>query len=185
MNVCLITLGCPKNTVEGESIAGLLKGHGYGLTTDISVADAAIVHTCSFIADARDESSQFIKALTRLRRKGSLQKLIVSGCMGQEMGKKNIAAFPGVDSVIGTGELKRLPELLAGGPMVIETSPGGLLETSSPRLLSSLLPSTYLRIAEGCSHRCSFCLIPSLRGPYRSRTMESILKEAASLSGQG
>lgn len=183
--VCLITLGCPKNIVEGENIAGILRGQGWELTTDIRAATSAIVHTCSFIADASEESSKTIKSLARLKKHGNLKKIIVSGCMVQKEGEKIESLFPFADGFIGTGNLERISELLGDGRKFISAPAGGLTESLYPRLLSSSLPSAYLRISEGCNHRCSFCVIPGLRGAYRSRTMESIIREADELSACG
>lgn len=182
--ICLIALGCPKNVVEGESLAGVLRSAGWELTTDLESADCALVHTCSFISDARSESAQTIESLGRLKAQGILKKIVVTGCMVQDEGKAIVSRFPEVDCFIGTGSLHRINEFIASGTAYQATKPGGLLETASPRLLSSALPSTYLRLAEGCNHRCSFCVIPKLRGQYRSRTMASVVREAQSLAGR-
>jgi ribosomal protein S12 methylthiotransferase len=185
-SVCIITLGCPKNVVEGEQIAGLLHDAGLRLTTDIGAADYALVHTCSFIADARAESENVIRQLLRLRQSGWLKKLLVSGCLVQADGKEVQRLYPEIDGFIGTGELHRIGELFNDGtPPFIVGKPGGLLESPSPRLLSSSLPSAYLRLSEGCNHRCSFCIIPQLRGKYRSRKKGTVLAEASSLAAQG
>ncbi|MHB9154126.1 MAG: 30S ribosomal protein S12 methylthiotransferase RimO [Endomicrobiales bacterium] len=183
--ISLITLGCAKNIVEGESIAGLLESQGLSLTTRIEEAEYALIHTCSFIADARAESAGTIRAVARLKRKGRLKKLFVSGCLVQAEKEKIQALFPEVDGFIGTGQLERLPELIGGTTRLICGKPGGLLETETPRMLSSALPSAYLRLSEGCNHRCSFCLIPSLRGRYHSRSISSIVGEAEALAENG
>jgi len=187
--LCLIALGCPKNIVESESMAGLLEAQGVALTTDISEADYALVHTCSFIADARGESAAMIRRLSRLKKQGRLERLFVSGCFVQSEGKDVLRQFPEIDGCIGTGELERIREFFAGdgarGARYIETPAGGLLESPAPRLLSSSLPSAYLRLSEGCGHRCSFCIIPRLRGKYRSRSMGSVVAEARALGQAG
>lgn len=183
--LCLIALGCPKNTVEAEGMAGLLSSRGITLTTDIAAADYALVHTCSFINDARDESSRAIRALSRLKEEGKLEKIFVTGCLVQQEGKKIAELFPTVDGFIGTGELDKLPGLIRGGPRILCGKAGGLLDPGAPRLLSSSLPSAYLRLAEGCNHRCGFCLIPRLRGKYVSRPEGSILREAEELAECG
>jgi ribosomal protein S12 methylthiotransferase len=183
--ICLLTLGCPKNVVEGETLAGLLANSGWGLTTDLNKASAAIVHTCSFIKDARNESAGVIKALSDLRRNNKLEKLIVSGCMVQGDGKALLNEFKYVDGFIGTGGLQNITKLLSGEKDFILGSPGGLVESPFPRLLSSELATAYIRIAEGCSHRCSFCSIPSLRGRYKSRSIKSVVSEAEELSNNG
>lgn len=183
--VSIITLGCPKNIVEGENIAGLIKESGFDLMPDLKDADIAVVHTCSFISDADRESADVIKRLSQLRQSGRLKKLFVTGCLVQKEGKNIIAKFPDVDSFVGTGNLHRLPEIIDSNEKLVLGKPGGYLEGTSKRLLSSALPSAYLRIAEGCSHRCSFCIIPKLRGRYKSRNMKSIVREAEELAGQG
>lgn len=184
-SVCLVVMGCPKNEVEGEHIAGLLREAGYRITADLSTTDIAVVHTCSFIGDARDESSRIIRELSAMKRAGTLKKLVVAGCLVQDEGTAITAQFPHVDVFTGTGQLHRLPELIAGTGGFFAGKPGGFLESSAPRLLSSSLPVAYLRIAEGCNHRCSFCVIPRLRGPYRSRSRVSILQEARELAANG
>ena len=183
--ICLITLGCPKNIVEGESIAGLLSAGGWELTTDLSAADAAVIHTCSFISDAKKESEEVINSLLRLKNKSRLKTLAVTGCLVQREGRSLKNRFKGVDIFIGTGSLESLPGLLEKGVGFDIAKPGGLLESSVPRLLSSTLPSAYLRIAEGCNHKCSFCIIPGLRGIYKSRRRGDILGEAKYLAACG
>ncbi len=186
MNVCLFVLGCPKNIVEGEGMAALVTKAGHVLTTDISSADAAIVHTCSFVRDAKHESWSYIHKLAGLKAAGRLKKLIVTGCMAQEEGKKLLEMTPEIDVVLGTGQLSQLAKtLLLDEPFVSCKSPGGLLEAQRGRILSSSLPSTYIRIAEGCNHTCSFCVIPSLRGAYQSRSSASIMREAQALAAAG
>lgn len=183
--ICLVTLGCPKNIVEGESIAGLLRAGGWELTTNLTDADAAVIHTCSFISDAKKESEDVINSLSRLKIKGKLKTIAVTGCLVQREGKSLREKFKGVDVFIGTGALGSLTDLLEKGAGLDITRPGGLLESSVPRLLSSSLPSAYLRIAEGCNHKCSFCIIPGLRGRYKSRKKEDILSEAKDLADCG
>lgn len=182
---CIITLGCPKNTVEGEKMAGALDNSGWALTTDLSDCDAAVIHTCSFIKDAKKESEEAIRAVSRLKKQGGALRLVVTGCMAQELGRKLFKSFPGVDGVIGTGSLDMLVPVLNGERSEALGKPGGLLESAYPRLLSSNGPSAYLRIAEGCGHKCSFCVIPSLRGPYRSRRPGDVASECASLAANG
>lgn len=176
--ISLITLGCPKNIVESESIAGILKNNGYLITTDIPKADVVLVHTCSFIQDAKNESEEVIRSLIELKEKQLVKKIIVSGCLVQELGKKIKNYFRNVDSFVGTGELDKILKAVKFSNKDYINHAGGLLETSYQRELSSKLPSTYLRIAEGCNHKCSFCIIPKLRGKYKSREINSIFKEA-------
>jgi ribosomal protein S12 methylthiotransferase len=181
---CLVTLGCPKNIVEGEHLAGALAKAGCTLVTTLEDADIAIVHTCAFIADARSESVAVIKTLTDMKKDGRLEKIIVTGCLVQEEGKRIVGLYPGIDAFLGTGQLDRLGDVLRGTAATVIGRPGGLLE-SPQRFLSSGLPTAYLKIAEGCNHRCGFCIIPRLCGRYHSRRMESITAEARSLTKAG
>ncbi len=183
--VALITLGCPKNIVEGEQMAGILQAQGFSLTTDLAHADIAVIHTCSFIGDARNESSRMIRSLVQRKKLGRLKKVIVTGCFVQDEGKQIMRLFPGVDGFMGTGTLGSLGSFIESSDRYCVGSAGGLLESSATRLLSSALPSAYVRIAEGCNHRCSFCTIPRLRGRYVSRSMSSVVAEARQLADIG
>jgi len=183
--ICLITLGCPKNVVEGESIAGLLRQGGWELTTDLASADTAVVHTCSFISDAKKESEDAIDALCALKKSGALKQIAVTGCLVQKEGRALQKKFREVDVFAGTGSMGGIVSLLSRGRAFELGQPGGLLEPGAPRLLSSALPSAYLRVAEGCGHKCTFCIIPRLRGSYKSRAKESVLAEAEELVACG
>lgn len=185
--LCLVTLGCPKNIVEGEHIAGLLESKGWTLTTDILHADTAVVHTCSFIADAKKESEEAIKAFSAIKRSKRLRLLAVTGCLAQREGSAFKERFPEIDVIAGTGAeaIRALPSALGAGRGVMVSKPGGFLDPDTPRLLSSTLPSAYLRVAEGCNHKCGFCVIPSLRGRYHSRRRENIIREAKGLAACG
>lgn len=184
-NACIVTLGCPKNTVEGEKLAGLLRSRGWELSTRVGAGSSVIVHTCSFIKDARDESEKTIASLAALKRKGFLKALYVTGCLAQEERGALLKRFKDADGALGTGELHKLPDMLLGKGVNPHFTPGGLLETGKERLLSSSGPSAYLRIAEGCNHTCSFCVIPKLRGRYKSRQIGSIIREAETLAERG
>jgi ribosomal protein S12 methylthiotransferase len=184
-NVCLITLGCPKNIVEGENILGIIRKKGYTLTADLKTAGTVIVHTCSFIEDARNESIDTIRAISKLKENGTIQKLIVTGCMVQDE-KRNIQnIFPSADSFVGTGELHNIDSVLDVDACYKVSGPGGLMLPKAGRVLSSDLPVAYLKLSEGCNHRCSFCIIPQLRGRYRSRNIGSVVSEADSLAQKG
>jgi ribosomal protein S12 methylthiotransferase len=184
-SVCLVTLGCPKNVVEGESIAGLLSFSGWDLTTDIYKTDIAVVHTCSFINDAKSESISVIANLLKLKKKGVLKRVIVTGCMVQSDKDLLLRRFPGIDGFVGTGRLEMLPEVIRKRKKLLTGGPGGILESNYPRLISTNTASTYLRIAEGCNHKCAYCLIPSIRGSYKSRAMKSLFEETCQLAEEG
>ena len=179
----VIVLGCPKNTVEAEYLLGILKNKGFLLTGDVRDADAVIIHTCSFIHDARAESEECIKNILLLKKKKDV-KVYVSGCLPQLLKEEIIKKFPLIDGYAGTGALDKLPDLLLNKKSGNLFKPGGLND-SKYRVLSSHLPSAYLKIAEGCDHRCSFCIIPGLRGKFTSRKTESLYNEARSLARAG
>lgn len=179
----VVTLGCPKNTVEAEYLLGILQNKGFGLTGDVNDADVVIIHTCSFINDARLESEQAIKNITTLKKNKNI-KIYVSGCLPQLLGEKTPELFPEIDGFVGTGALEKLPSLIKKNSPGRLLNPGGLND-SPYRILSSPLPSAYLKIAEGCNHRCSFCIIPGLRGNYQSRSIDSLTEEAKVLVSEG
>ncbi|MCL2485566.1 MAG: 30S ribosomal protein S12 methylthiotransferase RimO [Endomicrobia bacterium] len=183
--VAVITLGCPKNTVEAEYLLGILQNKGYILTNNMQEADIAVIHTCSFIRDAREESENCIKKILELKSEKAL-KVYVSGCLPQLLKEKFADIFPGVDGFTGTGDFSKIPQLISCENKADKSflKPGGLND-SRFRVLSSHLPVAYLKIAEGCNHSCSFCIIPSLRGKYTSRTISSLADEAKALADSG
>ena len=187
--VCLISLGCPKNLVDSEVILGLLSKEGYVLTPDPSEAEILIVNTCSFIEDATKEALQTILQMARYKEKGMCRSLVVSGCLPQRYGRGLEKELPEVDLFIGTGSFQKLPELLAKAPgrrqkSFLSGSPF-LYDEHTPRILSTPSSTAYLKIAEGCARRCTFCTVPKIRGPYRSRRIQSILDEGKRLADQG
>ncbi|MDR3048320.1 MAG: 30S ribosomal protein S12 methylthiotransferase RimO [Elusimicrobiota bacterium] len=185
MKASIIVLGCPKNIVESEYMLGILKEQGFQISSDLKEADIAIVHTCSFIDSARKESEKSIKNLINLKRNGVPNlKIFVSGCLPQLLKESLIIKFPQIDGYIGTGSLNKLPNIIKSQKQIDIGRAGGL-RTAKNRILSSNLPYAYLKIAEGCNHNCSFCIIPKLRGKYCSRSMQSLLKEAQGLADAG
>lgn len=183
--VSIITLGCAKNQVDTENLAGLLKKRGYEIDANPENADAIVVHTCSFIEAAKRESVETILGAARL--KGDKKKLIVTGCMVQQHGKEMLEELPEVDAFLGTGQLAQVPDFLdkPRARFLDRTNPGGLMDPDAPRLLKNTGPTANLRLSEGCSHPCSFCVIPKLRGGVQSRPEETILTEAKQLAAQG
>ena len=181
----LISLGCPKNLVDSEVMLGLLRESGYELTTDEEEADIFIVNTCSFIEPARHES---VGVINRFLDGG--KKLVVTGCLAQQYADELAEELPEISALIGTGEFHRIVEicdLLDGNAhTLIEVSPPQYLyDQFTPRILATPRHYAYLKIAEGCDNRCSFCTIPQLRGKHRSRTLDSLLIEARSLAQKG
>src|ERR1044071_3854307 len=181
--VSIITLGCAKN--DTENLSGLLTKKGFVMEKDSEKADAIVVHTCSFIEAAKKESVQTILEAARL--KSGNKKLIVTGCMVQQHGKEMMEEMPEVDAFLGTGQLNKVADFLENPrPRFLDrTNPGGLTDPDAPRVLESKGPTATLRLSEGCSHPCSFCVIPKLRGNLQSRPEEKILNEARVLADQG
>ena len=183
--VSIITLGCAKNTNDTENLSGLLKKQGFTVEKDAAEADAIVVHTCSFIEAAKKESIQTILDAAKL--KGQTKKLFVTGCMVQQHGKEMMVELPEVDAFLGTGQLSQIPDLLKNPRQrfLDRTNPGGLTDPDAERDLSGTGPTANLRLSEGCSHPCSFCVIPKLRGGLQSRPEEKILEEVRGLAAKG
>jgi ribosomal protein S12 methylthiotransferase len=184
--VFLTSLGCPKNLVDSEVILGLLANDGLVPTPSLDEADVVIINTCAFIQEAVQESIEAILEAAKAKEKGRCKKLIVTGCLPQRYGKKLAQEIPEVDLWVGTGEFPQIPQLLKGGePVALIEKPRYLYDHRTPRMITNNLHSVYVKIAEGCFHACSFCLIPRLRGPYRSRGMDSIIQEVEQLVAGG
>ena len=187
--VFLINLGCAKNLVDSEHILGLIKEEGYDITDDPSDAEIAIVNTCAFIRPAVEESIDTILGLASLKEKGSLRLLVVAGCFVQRYGRKLLREIPEVDGWLGTGQIYRIGEVLRAtedsSPIILLDRPCFLADHRSPRVQTTPFYSAFLKIAEGCSHPCSFCIVPSLRGPFRSRTVGSLFIEAQKMVERG
>ena len=189
-NVFLINLGCAKNLVDSEHILGLIKQEdGFDITGDPIGADIAIVNTCAFIKPAVEESIDTILELTSLKEQGHLERLLVVGCFVQRYGKKLLREIPEVDGWLGTGQINRIREVLRAehdnSPILLITRPDFLADHSAPRVQATPFYSAYLKIAEGCSHHCSYCIIPALRGQFRSRTVDSLFIEAREMVERG
>jgi len=186
----LISLGCPKNLVDSEIMMGIIKDEGFEITTDLQTAHIIIVNTCAFIGDAKEEAVTTILDAAQYKNDGNLECLIVTGCLAERYKEEIIKEIPEVDIVIGTGSIGKLAEIIENRsknnlPQRIYTDlPDKVDYLDSERLLSDDKPYAYLKIAEGCDNHCTYCVIPSLRGAYRSRTIESIAKEAKSLAKQ-
>jgi ribosomal protein S12 methylthiotransferase len=186
-----VTLGCPKNTVDSEHMLGALVQDGFRTVADVGEADVAVVNTCAFLQSAVRESKDAIRRVAELRESGQLRALIVTGCLAQRSGETLLDEFPGVDVVLGTGHwndvVSAARHVLGGShERFAETSyPGGAIDQLTPRALSTPRHIAYLKISEGCDHRCTFCIIPRLRGDQRSRTVDSLVAEAEQLASLG
>ena len=188
MRVALVSLGCPKNLVDAEVMLGLLHAAGHEITVDQAQAECIIVNTCAFIAPAREEALAAIAQAAAYRAGGSCRRLIVAGCLPRVLTADTAAQIEGVDAFIGPDELPRIAALLdppGPTPSLQAAPPRYLYDHRTPRLLATPPWTAYLKIAEGCSHRCAFCAIPAIRGPYRSRRPESVLAEARALAARG
>jgi len=187
--VCVISLGCAKNLVDSEHILGWLAEKKYPLAGGLEEADIAVINTCGFIRSAVEEAIRTILEVSERKKKGQLQKLFVVGCFVQRYGYKLRHEMPEVDGWAGPGEIHRVTELLQEsgreGAAFLINRPTFLPDHRTPRVQSTPPFSAYLKIAEGCSHRCSFCIIPRLRGPFRSRSPESLIEEAVQMAERG
>ena len=184
--VGFISLGCPKNLVDSEVMMGILARGGYELTPRADDADVLVVNTCSFIETAQQESVDAILEMVEHKKFGRARKLIVAGCLVERYREQIRLQIPEVDAVIGTGEVEHILTAIEGE--LRAESPGTpefLYHDASPRVLSTPRHAAYIKIAEGCDHPCSFCIIPQLRGNFRSRRFESVVREAENLSSAG
>ncbi|MBQ7736977.1 MAG: 30S ribosomal protein S12 methylthiotransferase RimO [Oscillospiraceae bacterium] len=186
--LALISLGCPKNLVNSEEMAALLQSAGYAFTDDPADADAVIINTCAFIDSAKSEAIDRILEAAALREDNPSLKIIVTGCLAQRYSEEIRHELPEVDGILGTGSYSQVVsvvESVLGGDKPTLCGPISAPLQDSPRVVSTGPNWAYLRIAEGCDNFCAFCVIPYLRGRYRSRTKESILEEARLLSLSG
>jgi len=188
--ISMVSLGCPKNLVDAEVMLGFLDREGYEITTDEKEADIIIVNTCSFIKEAKQESIDAILDLADRKQDGRCRLLIVTGCLPQRYQEELCRELPEVDIFIGTGDYPRIAEIIAekrgtSGQLRYIGDPNFVYDEDSPRLKSTPVYSAYLKIAEGCSNCCSYCVIPSLRGGFRSRPMDAVLAEAGRLVAGG
>jgi ribosomal protein S12 methylthiotransferase len=187
--VGFVSLGCPKNLVDSEVMMGILTRAGYEITPRAGDADVLVVNTCSFIAPAQQESVQSILEMAEYKKFGRAQKLIVAGCMVERYRNDIREQIPEVDAVIGTGEVEKILEACEG-QLRPEGSDGASLPSYlyhdlTPRILATPRHTAYIKINEGCDHPCTFCVIPQLRGKFRSRRFESVVREAENLAAAG
>ena len=195
MKILFVSLGCDKNLVDSEEMLGTLRERGYQFTDDETEADAAIVNTCCFIMDAQKESIEQILALAERRTEGTLKALIVTGCMAQRYKDEVLGEIPEVDAVIGTTSEGRIADILdeilqKGGPAgsggyLLVDSEDKRTGTTAERVVTTGGYYSYLKIAEGCDKCCTYCVIPSIRGRYRSVPMEQLLEQARLLASKG
>ena len=220
MKVGFVSLGCPKNLVDGEVMLGFAREAGHEITSDAQDADVIVVNTCAFIDNAKQESIDAILEMAQQKRDGKCSRLVVTGCLAERYRDELRKEIPEIDALLGTGELPEIVEAL--GPRAgvrapasdirsqpvtfhrkksqrtadpgsrtstveapAKTAPTYLYDAATPRVLTTPHHFAYMKIAEGCDYTCAFCIIPTLRGEYRSRTRESIVAEARALAGRG
>ena len=187
-NIGIVSLGCPKNRVDTENMLGILGEQGYKIVTDPGDADVIIVNTCAFIDSAKEESINTILEMAEFKNE-RCKKIIVAGCLAERYHAEIKEELPEVDAIVGTGDYHKIAEVIKetladGSPCLYghidDDIPEGL-----PRVLSTGGASAYLKIADGCDNKCTYCVIPQLRGKYRSRPMEDVLEEANALAKDG
>ncbi|PYR54020.1 MAG: 30S ribosomal protein S12 methylthiotransferase RimO [Acidobacteria bacterium] len=212
MKVGLISLGCPKNLVDSEVMLGLARQAGHELTQDAASADVLVVNTCAFIDSAKQESIDTILEMAQHKKGGACRRLIVTGCMAERYRDELKKEIPEIDAVLGTGEVPAIVSAIAGmasartaplafyptrdstsspraDTLAVSPSRGELptyiYDADTPRLMATPKHYAYVKIAEGCDYKCAFCIIPTLRGHYRSRPRDSIVREARALAARG
>lgn len=189
MNILFISLGCDKNLVDSEVMLGLLDKKGYQIVDSEEDADIIVVNTCCFIHDAKEESIQTILEMAEYKKEGELKALIVTGCLAQRYQQEIIDEIPEVDAVLGTTSydhiVEAVEEALAGNGHVVLEDVDALPDVKEKRLVTTGGHYAYMKIAEGCDKHCTYCIIPKLRGNYRSVPMEKLLAEAKDLADQG
>ena len=209
MKIGFVSLGCPKNLVDSEVMLGLARQDGHEITPDASQADVIVVNTCAFIDRAKEESIDAILEMARYKSTGRCRRLIVTGCLAERYPEALRQQLPEVDAVLGTDEVGQIvpalhpsganvtgqPMMLvrsardarggSGGPAATPVRPTYIYDATTPRLLTTPPHLAYVKIGEGCDYSCTFCIIPTLRGGYRSRPMDSIVREARDLADRG
>jgi len=205
----MISLGCPKNLVDSEVMLGLARNAGHELTDDPASAEVLVVNTCAFIDSAKQESIDTILEMAQHKKDGACQRLVVTGCLAERYRNDLVKAIPEIDAVLGTGEVPQIvkaiagvssagvaplnffratpaPEALAAGPYDKRSSlPTYIYDAETPRVFATPRHYAYVKVAEGCDYACAFCIIPTLRGAYRSRPSASIVQEARALAARG
>src|SRR4051794_14607523 len=204
MKIGFVSLGCPKNLVDGEVMLGMAQQAGHEITPDARDADVIVVNTCAFIDNAKQESIDAILEMAQMKRDGKASRLVVTGCLAERYRDELQKEIPEIDALLGTGELPGIIDALAPAdarrvaqvhpitfhrksgrasdgdqastmPASARTLPTYLYDADTPRLLTTPRHFAYVKIAEGCDYTCAFCIIPTLRGDYRSRTRASIV----------
>jgi ribosomal protein S12 methylthiotransferase len=194
MKIGFVSLGCPKNLVDSEVMMGLSQEGGHTLTSDPADADVLVVNTCAFIDKAKEESVNTILELAEFKKHGNCKRLVVTGCLGERYRDELKLQIPEIDAVLGTGDVPEIVGAIEGSrrsiiPLKLVPESRGLptylYDAQSPRVFATPRHFAYVKVAEGCDYKCSFCIIPQLRGHYRSRPVEQIVQEARALAARG
>lgn len=189
ISVGMISLGCAKNRVDSEVMLGLLSGAEYVITADPAEADVIVINTCGFIESAKQEAIDTILEMSEYKQSGKCKKIIVTGCLSERYAKEIEEALPEVDAIIGIGGYDRICEAIGfdteNKKYIYTEKNYDIGYLNSDRILTTPAGSAYLKIAEGCDNRCTYCAIPSIRGPFRSRAMSDIISEAERLVAGG
>jgi ribosomal protein S12 methylthiotransferase len=186
----IVSLGCARNLVDSEVMAGLLQKNHYQFVAEPANADIVLINTCGFIDAAKAESIDTIIEISRLKEEGKIKKIVVAGCLSQRYSEELAKELPEVDLFIGTGEVPKVAEILREReaqtiPRRYVGIPRYLYDHATPRLRNAPSHTAFLKVSEGCDHKCAFCIIPQLRGPHRSRSIDSVVQETSLLAGQG
>ena len=184
----MVSLGCSKNQVDAERMLSLIRDGGHELSADSGLCDAVIINTCGFIEEAKQESIDYILEFVQLKKEGQIKAIVVTGCLAERYREEVAKEIPEADVILGIGSNAQIVQVIEKALAGEKTMAFGAKEDlplEGKRVLSTLPFFAYLKIAEGCDNRCSYCVIPSIRGGFRSRTMENILAEAALLAERG
>lgn len=188
IKVGMVSLGCSKNLVDSERMLAKLRRKGYQLVTEPGLADIAVVNTCGFIQSAKEEAIETIIELGKLKKDGTLKKIIITGCLVERYKEEAAELFPEADAVVGIGNNKDIVDILdhvLANERYVNFAPKLDAELTGSRIISTLPFFAYLKIAEGCSNCCTYCAIPQIRGKFRSVPMEDVLAEAKWLADNG
>jgi len=188
VKVGMLSLGCPKNLVDGEVMLGQLRARGHELVADAREADVVVVNTCAFIDRAKQESVDAILEMAALKEQGKAKRLVVTGCLSQRYDAELRREIPEIDASLGTGQVADIVGAVEGRDTSLGEAPAlptWVYDHTSPRLLTTPSYMAYVKISEGCDYTCSFCIIPTLRGKHRSRSPEDVVAEVRSLAERG
>ncbi|MBR5542636.1 MAG: 30S ribosomal protein S12 methylthiotransferase RimO [Oscillospiraceae bacterium] len=184
----VVSLGCSKNQIDCEHMLSILDEKGYELTTELNDVDAVVINTCGFIGDARDEAYEYIREAVTLKEEGGVKKIVVTGCLSELMRERLYEEFPEIDALCGCGsylEIGEIMEKVFSGEKAESFLPPSEAPLECGRVLTTAHYTAFIKIAEGCSNRCAYCVIPRLRGKLRSRDADEIVKEAEALCETG